>query len=244
MISVEMRPLGPTNVFHDGRPKVRPGSKPGALNIYDLRESCVADLKDPYDNLNLFLPRSGFQDFAADRGHTFLDLKFDIQQICYDPVMLHVAQAMLPALERPNEIRQLYLDHLFLAVRDHIAETYGVFHARRFPDQQGLTSHQLSRALEYIEANLSSDIGLADIATAGNASISSLGRGFKAALGVSTHRWVLQRRIALAQRLMADPKMPLSQIAVACGFFDQSHLSRVFVRQIGTPPATWRSAFD
>jgi hypothetical protein len=35
-----------------------------------------ADLRDPFDNLNLFLPRSGFKDFASDQGQMFLDMKF------------------------------------------------------------------------------------------------------------------------------------------------------------------------
>jgi AraC-like DNA-binding protein len=240
MVSVELRPLGPTNVFRNGRHIRKPSTKPGALALYDLRESWAADLRDPFNNVNVFLPVSSFRDFAAERGQNFLEYRYNAEEICYDAVMLHLAQAILPVLERPHEVSNLYLDSLFLAVRDHIAATYGAFSTKATLNQQGLTGRQLRRVLEYIEANLSDDISLAEISNACGASISSLARGFKTALGISPHRWVLSRRIALAQRLMYDGTKPLSEVAVLCGFADQSHLARVFMRRIGTSPTSWR----
>jgi len=240
MVSVEFRPLRPTNTFRNGRHLRRPATKPGALGLYDLRESWAAELRDPFDNLNVFLPLGSLRDFAAERGQTFAELQYSVEDILYDEVMLRLAQAVLPALDRPHEVSRLYLDHLFLTVRDHIVTTYGVFSANTRVEQRGLSSRQLRRALEYIEANLGKDVSLADMANACAASISSLTRGFKVALNVSPHQWVLGRRIALAQRLMSDGNKPLSEIAVACGFADQSHLARVFTHRIGTSPALWR----
>ncbi len=99
---------------------------------------------------------------------------------------------------------------------------------------------QLRHALEYIEANLSQDVSLADVANASATSVSSLTRGFKTALGISPHSWVLNRRIALAQRLIYKGATPLNEVAISCGFADQSHLTRVFVRSVGSSPAVWR----
>jgi transcriptional regulator GlxA family with amidase domain len=149
-------------------------------------------------------------------------------------------QAMLPALERPREVSALYLDSIFLAVRDHIAEAYGGFATRATSNRLGLTPRQLRHALEYIEANLSQDVSLAEVSKASATSVSSLTRGFKIALGISPHRWVLNRRIALAQRLIYESAIPLNEVAASCGFADQSHLTRVFVRNVGSSPAVWR----
>ncbi len=149
-------------------------------------------------------------------------------------------QAMLPVLERPREVSALYLDSLFLAVRDHIAETYGIFSTKPTRKEWGLTACQLRHALEYIETNLSEDLSLAHIATACAASVSSLARGFRTTLRVSPHGWVLSRRLALAQRLIYEGAMPLSEVAVCSGFADQSHLTRVFMRHVGSSPTTWR----
>lgn len=239
-VSVELRPFRPINVFCDGRHVRKPAAGPGALALYDLRKSWCADIRDPFDTLQVFLPLSSFRDFAAERGSSFLDLRYDVQEIRYDTVMLHLMQAMLPALERPDEVSALYLDSMFLAARDHIAATYGTLSTRATRSDWGLTARQLRHALEYIEANLTEDLSLSGIADAGAASISSLSRGFKTALGVSPHRWVLNRRVALAQRLIYDGAMPLSEVAASCGFADQSHLTRVFMRHSGSSPAAWR----
>jgi AraC-like DNA-binding protein len=239
-VAVELRPFRPINVFCDGRHKRKPASEPGALALYDLRKSWCADIRDPFDNLCVYIPFSSFREFAAERGSSFLDLRYDVEEVRYDAVMLHLMQATLPVLERPHEVSSLYLDSLFLAVRDHIAATYGTFSAKTAHKEWGLSVRQFRHALEYIEANLSEDVSLANIADACAASVSSLARGFKTTLGVTPHRWVLNRRIALAQRLIYESGTPLSEVAVCCGFADQSHLTRVFMRHVGSSPATWR----
>lgn len=240
MAAVELKALRPTNVFRDGRHVRKPESGPGALALYDLRKSWSADLRDPFDNVSVYLPLSSFHDFAAERDNNFLELRYDVQQPVYDQVMLGLAQAILPALERPREISPLYLESLFFAARDHIAMTYGVFGAKTRRSEWGLTARQLRHVLEYIEANLSEDVSLAEIARACASSISSLSRGFKTALGISPHQWILNRRIALAQRLIYEGAMALSEVAVCGGFVDQSHLTRAFVSKVGNTPAAWR----
>jgi len=240
MVAVELRPFRPINVFCDGRHIRRPESGPGVLALYDLRKSWSADLRDPFENLNVYLPLSSFQDFATERGSSFLELRYDLEDIRCDAVMLHLMQAIVPVLERPHEVSTLFLDSLFLAVRDHIATTYGTFCAKTTRSRWGLTARQLRQALEYIEANLSEDVSLAGIADACAASISSLVRGFRTALGVSPHHWVLNRRIALAQRLIYEGATPLSEVAASCGFADQSHLTRVFMRKVGSSASAWR----
>jgi AraC-like DNA-binding protein len=220
-----------------------------------LRQSWAAYLRDPFDNLSMFLPVSVFQELAAERNQRFLELRWDVRDKPCDEVMQSLGRAILPALARPHELSRLYLDHVFLAVRDHLACTYGEFAGNPGRDRRGLTSRQLRCALEYIEAHVAEasvaeasvaeasvadDIGLADIAGATGVSVSSLTRGFRAALDVSPHRWVLSRKIALAQRLMSAGKAPLSEIAILCGFADQSHFARVFLRHVGAPPGLWR----
>jgi AraC family transcriptional regulator len=240
MVSVELRPFRPINVFCDGRHWRKPASESGVLHLYDLRRSWSADIRDPFDTLHVFLPISSFRDFATEHGSTFLDLRYEVGDNNYDAVMLHMMQAMVPALERPHEVSALYLDSIFLAARDHIASTYGNFNTKITDYKIGLSTRQLRHALEYIEANLSEDVSLADVADASAASVSSLTRGFKAALGISPHNWLLNRRIALAQRHIYESNIPLSEVAASSGFADQSHLTRVFMRKVGSSPAAWR----
>jgi AraC family transcriptional regulator len=240
IVSVERRPFRPVNVFCDGHHKRKPASRAGALALYDMRRSWSADIRDPFDTLQVFLPIDSFREFATERRSSFLEFRYDLQEPKYDNVILHLMQAMLPALERPQEVSALYLDSMFLAVRDHIAEAYGGFVSTATGLRLGLTARQLRHALEYIDANLSRDVSLAEIAKASVVSVSFLTRGFKTTLGISPHRWLINKRIALAQRFIYENAMPLNEVAISCGFADQSHLTRAFVRNVGSTPAVWR----
>jgi AraC-like DNA-binding protein len=50
----------------------------------------------------------------------------------------------------------------------------------------------------------------------------------------------MARRIEAVQRRLLETSASLSEIALACGFADQSHLTRVFRAQVGQSPAHWR----
>lgn len=65
-------------------------------------------------------------------------------------------------------------------------------------------------------------------------------RVFKREVGVAPHSYQIQKRVARAQvllRLGTD----LAETALACGFFDQSHMTRAFKKVVGVTPAAFRS---
>lgn len=66
-------------------------------------------------------------------------------------------------------------------------------------------------------------------------------RAFIQQLGLSPHAYLLQRRVALARRLLRAG-MPAAQVALAAGFCDQSHLNRWFTRTFGVPPGRYARA--
>jgi AraC family transcriptional regulator len=52
--------------------------------------------------------------------------------------------------------------------------------------------------------------------------------------------YLRQRRIEFACQRLAETSLPLSEIALAAGFSDQSHLTRLFKRYMGIPPSQYR----
>ena len=66
----------------------------------------------------------------------------------------------------------------------------------------------------------------------------ALSRHFRAATGTSPHRYQVGRRLARAQKMIADG-MALSDAAAATGFADQSHLTRHFSSRFGLTPGRW-----
>jgi AraC family transcriptional regulator len=54
------------------------------------------------------------------------------------------------------------------------------------------------------------------------------------------HRWLLTQRGNRAKALLRETSMPIADIAVTCGFADQSHLTRVFSKAFRISPGAWR----
>src|SRR6202011_3167186 len=86
-------------------------------------------------------------------------------------------------------------------------------------------------------------ITLADLATAVRLHVASVARGFRLAEGVTIGDYVQRLRVQNACRLLSGRFMSLADIANACGFADQSHLTRVFKAITGTTPAALRTEF-
>jgi AraC family transcriptional regulator len=103
-----------------------------------------------------------------------------------------------------------------------------------------LPAWQVRRVHQYIESNLAHQLTTEGLARVVNLSASHFSRAFVRSFGSTVHHYVMNRRIALAQRLMLDTSEQLSRIALSCGMSDQSHLTRWFRRVIGETPAAWR----
>jgi AraC-like DNA-binding protein len=93
----------------------------------------------------------------------------------------------------------------------------------------------IRRARKRIDADPAAPLTLIDLAQEAGLSRYQLIRSFARELGLTPHAYILQRRIALAQRLIRAGR-DLAEVAAEAGFCDQSHLTRWFVRQLGVTP--------
>jgi AraC-like DNA-binding protein len=122
----------------------------------------------------------------------------------------------------------------------HLARTYGGLRSREFPAVGGLSRSQEIRAKEILAADLLGDVGIPELAEACGMSTAHFARSFKATTGLPPHRWLIAQRIRKAKDLLRNGRSALGDIAVACGFSNQSHFTRVFSKMVGTTPGVWR----
>lgn len=66
-------------------------------------------------------------------------------------------------------------------------------------------------------------------------------RGFARETGLTPHAYLVQRRLQMARRLIAQG-MDLAEAAASSGFADQSHMTRAFVRTYGLSPGRYAAA--
>jgi AraC family transcriptional regulator len=104
----------------------------------------------------------------------------------------------------------------------------------------GLAVWAAKRTVAYIEANLSSKLAIREMADLVGLSKCHFSRAFKKTLGTSPMAFVAVRRVERAKLMMASTGQRLTDIALACGFADQSHLNRCFRRIVGVSPGLWR----
>ncbi|OLP45468.1 helix-turn-helix domain-containing protein [Rhizobium oryziradicis] len=103
----------------------------------------------------------------------------------------------------------------------------------------GLSPKLRNQLIDYIEAHLDQPITLQTLAEIAGLSAFHLQRMFQLSCGVSPHEWLLHRRLVCAKNLLATQD-PIAQIASACGFSSQSHMTRVFKEVTGCTPSVYR----
>lgn len=104
----------------------------------------------------------------------------------------------------------------------------------------GLPPRALRRVLEYVDSHLDRSISLQELSGLAGLSVHHFARAFKQSTGVTPHGYLLQKRITRAQDLLAGGNLSLSEIALAAGFADQSHLTRHFRQFVGETPGSFR----
>jgi AraC-like DNA-binding protein len=104
----------------------------------------------------------------------------------------------------------------------------------------GLAPGALRRVREYIEAHLTENFRTEVLAGIALLSCGHFNRAFKQSVGVSPHRYIIQKRVAAATELLRQTTRALADIALDVGFADQSHFSRTFAAITGETPSACR----
>ncbi|MGA9670600.1 MAG: AraC family transcriptional regulator [Terracidiphilus sp.] len=223
-----------------GNKKVSSGSYPiGAVSAIDLREEPSVLLPNPFDALVLHVTQDALDEIAyAHRVPWVQQLVWPLGQV--DPVVYHLGKTLDSTLEQPHHTSKIFVDHVLHALNCHFACSYGGVKMSAPQFRGGLSSLQMRRATELLEAHLDGNIELQQVAEACGLSLSHFARAFKTSFRKPPYKWLIERRVDRARNLMTSSRLPLADIAIQCGFADQSALNRSFKRIHGVTPGIWR----
>jgi AraC family transcriptional regulator len=147
---------------------------------------------------------------------------------------------MYEELKQPTHGSRLYAETLTTQLALELLRNHSSLERpaeRRLPRVGDL---RLRRVLEYIDDSLDQDVSLNQLAGVAGLSLSYFVAAFKQVTGKPPHRYLLERRIERAQRLLADPLRSIQDVAREAGFSSQSHLTIVFRRMLDTTPGAFR----
>ncbi|WEZ85973.1 AraC family transcriptional regulator (plasmid) [Rhizobium sp. 32-5/1] len=228
-------------LFIDGKCVHRGSYAARTTSIVNFLEKPVANLLSPFDNLIFIVPQAALDEIAEETGVRRIDQLRCERGGVFDETVWHLGNALLPALERPHEIGPRYADQMMLAINTYFAQTFGDMRAGKSTTGR-LADWQLRRAKEAMTSIAEEDLSLAELARHCGLSVSYFVRAFKMTTGDPPHRWMLRERVERSKGFLAHADASLAEIAVGCGFADQSHFTRMFKSFVGVTPAAWRRA--
>ncbi len=187
----------------------------------------------------LQLDNSKLQHIAPDHVLA-IERSLESAQVTFDFRLAALLSAMRMEVREGCPSGRLYGESISLALLAYLAGTYAT------PQPSESTAAHLSpaqkrRIVDYIRANLTSNISVTEIAGLVQLSPSHFARVFKASFGMTPYRFVMQERIEGAKDLLASTRLTASQVAMAFGFSSQSHFAKVFRQFTGATPKQYKA---
>ena len=245
LVAVMRRDYPAHEYFEDGRIAGVTSLRTGETVLYDMKRNPQFHINNPFHSVHFYFPRAALNLIADNAEAARIgELRYQPGAGVDDRVVRSLVSSLLPAFKNPKQASRIFVEHVTMAVGVHAAKTYGGMQPAIRPLRGGLASWQMKRTEDTLAANLEGDVSIADLANDCGVSVSHFSRAFRQSTGLSPHQWLLKRRVDQAKSLLRDRTLSLSDVALSCGFADQSHFTRVFTRVAGISPGAWRRNLD
>lgn len=203
-----------------------------------LLRSFRRDSDEPYE-LTLIVLDEVFLTGIA-RAQTGLDFPEIIPQFgIIDPLVRSIGMMLDAELEAERPSPRVYAESLTTALAVQVFAKYA---KPLVEDMRSLGSSraQIRRSIEYINANLASDLPLDDIARAANMSKYHFAKSFRHVVGMPPHQYVVRMRVERARKLLSASPVSLEEVAHRVGYIDVGQFSEQFLKIVGTTPGRYR----
>ena len=241
LVALNLRDRPKSDYWEGGRNVSFLDLKPGDTSIYDLKRNPTVLMDKPSHSMLFYLSRMTLDAVAEEANAPKISELHYKPGYGYDDITTrNLAMAVYPAFERPDQVSRLFLDHVTIAIAAHVSHTYGGMRTSARAATGGLAPWQVKRAKDIINAGLDGSVALQAVAQECGLSVSHFSRAFRQSTGKPPHAWLLERRVDAAKVMLMNNSLALTDVALACGFADQSHFTRVFSRSVGVSPGLWR----
>ena len=171
-------------------------------------------------------------------GEEILRLRRLDSRIGFDNAALAVAvKSLRTELTRTDELSNLYIESWAIQALVLLHRLFDEFHHQ---SQVRLTKNEISKVVEFMEANIAKNITLECIATLVGLSPRHFRRLFRASTGVGPNEMFTNMRLEKAGRDLRHSQKNVTEISLDCGFSQPQHLATAFRRKFGLTPTEFR----
>ncbi|MFO7936184.1 MAG: DNA-binding transcriptional regulator [Kiritimatiellia bacterium] len=114
---------------------------------------------------------------------------------------------------------------------------------RRSTDISCIADPLIAQAMQYVQANIDHSLSVAEVARYLNVSQRLLEMRTRKSIGLTIRGEIQRLRLNRARSMLCNTKMTVSEIALACGFYDPSHLGVWFRKTFKMTPGEFRRSF-
>jgi AraC family transcriptional regulator len=164
------------------------------------------------------------------------------QPIDFDPLIDFIARQIMIEMAYPSSAGDLLIETLGASLAARLIQGYSEQPTLlpKQPEAKALDRVRFSRVMDYVAANITGRLTVAQMAKVACMSSAHFARNFHATTGMTPHEFVSDRRLAIAKQMLIDGH-PIGATALTAGFSSQANFSRAFRRAMGMTPSDFRT---
>lgn len=203
----------------------------GDIDLLAAGEAGGFEAESAFDTIVVSFPETLLRDVTGSSDAKG-PRQIETRHLLRDEQIEHLTRAIQADYEAGSPSGSLYADSIGIAIAARLLGLDSSAPAR----EVRLSDAQLKRVMDFIEAHIETNLALETLSRVAAVSNSHLRTWFKAATGLTVHRYVLRRRIERARALLVSTDLGIGEVAHRTGFAHQSHLARWMRREIGQTP--------
>jgi AraC family transcriptional regulator len=136
-------------------------------------------------------------------------------------------------MRRPHSLQSIELQ--FLATAAYLETTRKLASAAA-ELRNSLSDRAFAALADYVDENLEGKVTCADLVRETDLPMRVIFDGIKARTGRSPYSFIIERRVRRAEMMLVGSDVSIAEIAAACGFCSQQHMTTTLSRKLGRTP--------
>lgn len=120
----------------------------------------------------------------------------------------------------------------------------GISRDLHVPADQPSGYQELAAAIRHVQKHYSEPLRIEDLARLSSLSVYQFEQRMKRVFQLTAGQFITKTRIEAACDLLRNAEKPIAEVAVECGFYDQSAFSRQFKTVAGLTPGAYRARME